>query len=131
MVPVHFMELPEFPLTSNGKIDRKALPQPQQQTHTYRAPATETEQLLAGIWESVLNRDQIGLDDNFFDIGGNSLKAMQVISRIFREHSIKLGIRDLFSNPVLSQFVEKVEIMMWINDPITSDLSSNTDEIIL
>lgn len=131
MVPAYFTELPELPLTSNGKIDRKSLPQPNQQTRRYRAPETGTEQMLAGIWAGVLGCEQVGLDDNFFEIGGNSLKAMQVISKIFREHSVKLDLRDLFANAVLSAFVEKVEIMMWINGPVTTDLSSNTDEIIL
>jgi tyrocidine synthetase-3 len=103
MVPVHFMELPEFPLTSNGKIDRKALPQPQQQVRRYRAPETEMEKRLAAIWEQVLECDQIGLDDNFFELGGHSLKAMQTISRITRELDVKVPFSRIMQYPTIAE----------------------------
>jgi tyrocidine synthetase III len=101
MVPVHYIELRELPLTANGKIDRKALPQPNQQARHYKAPETETEKRLAAIWTSVLACDQVGLDDNFFETGGSSLKAMQLISRISQELDVKLPFSRIMQYPTI------------------------------
>jgi amino acid adenylation domain-containing protein len=131
MVPAYIMPLERLPLTPNGKVDRKALPAPHLQPRTYRPAVTETEQTIARIWEEVLASERIGLDDNFFEIGGQSLKAIQVIYRIFKELSVKLELQDLFANPMLSQLAEKIEVLLWFNSPVTTDLASNTDEIII
>lgn len=131
MVPYFFVHLQHLPLTPNGKIDRKSLPPPEKKTNRHRAPETNTEKIIIGICEDVLDHNPIGLEDNFFEIGGQSLKAIQVISRIFKELSVKLELRDLFANPILEQLTEKVEVLLWINMPVTPDLSSNTDEIII
>lgn len=131
MVPAYFIQLEHLPLTASGKADRKALPAPLLKPHIYTPPQTAIEQAIARIWRDVLGHEQIGLEDNFFEIGGHSLKAVQVISRIFRELSVKLELRDLFVNPVLAQLSEKVEVRMWFNTPIETDLASNTDEIII
>ncbi|NLR62671.1 amino acid adenylation domain-containing protein [Chitinophaga varians] len=131
MVPAYFMELTQFPLTSNGKVNRKALPVPQAQRQVFRAPVTDTEQALARIWEEVLGNGRVGLDDNFFEIGGHSLKVIQVNSRILRELSVKLNLEDLFVNPLLSQLSDKIDMLLWINNPVAADLSGNTDEIFL
>src|SRR5581483_9502604 len=91
MVPAALVMLSKFPLNANGKIDRQALPAPEQsQTRTYVAPRTPTEEVLANIWAEVLRRDRISAEDNFFDIGGHSLLATQVISRLRRMLSIEL-----------------------------------------
>jgi amino acid adenylation domain-containing protein len=102
MIPLYFIQLESIPLTSNGKIDRKALPAPHIQSRNYKPALTLTEKAVARIWEEVLNKP-VSMDDNFFDIGGHSLKALQVISRIFKELSVKLAFRDLFTYPVLSR----------------------------
>ncbi|NKI72793.1 AMP-binding protein, partial [Collimonas pratensis] len=77
MIPVHFIALENLPLTSNGKIDRKALPAPDMTRHDngYVAPRTQTEKVLAGIWSEILKLDRVGVHDNFFTIGGHSLMA--------------------------------------------------------
>ncbi len=85
MVPSHFVRMEALPLTSNGKVDRSALPRPgeerpEMQT-VYAAPRTETETLLAGIWENVLRVDRVGIHDNFFDLGGDSIRAIQIVAR--------------------------------------------------
>jgi amino acid adenylation domain-containing protein len=102
MVPQAIAILAKFPLTANGKIDRAALPEPQTALaqRVYVAPRNETEQKIAAIWAEVLRRDlpTISIDDNFFDLGGHSLMATQVVSRIRRTLSIELPLRTLFEH---------------------------------
>jgi amino acid adenylation domain-containing protein len=112
MVPTAIVVLPKLPLTSNGKIDRQALPAPEQSSSerkAYLAPQTPTEQLVAGIWAEVLHRDDIGAQDNFFEIGGHSLLATQVISRIRRSFNIDLPLRTLFESPTIVEFAERID----------------------
>src|SRR5215207_2311202 len=87
MVPSAFVSLGEMPLTPNGKVDRRALPEPDGQRGgrgeaDYVAPRTPTEELLAGIWSSVLRAERVGIEDNFFELGGHSLLATQLMSRV-------------------------------------------------
>uniref|UniRef100_UPI003F797FB4 amino acid adenylation domain-containing protein n=1 Tax=Chitinophaga sancti TaxID=1004 RepID=UPI003F797FB4 len=131
MVPSFFVLLTQLPLTPNGKINRKLLPAPVSSPHSYHAPETPLERDLARLWENVLQRPNVSMNDDFFEIGGQSLKAIQVISRVFKEFSVKLELRDLFINPVFAQFTERVALLMWINTPTKSDLSNNIDEIII
>ena len=113
MVPTLWMELDELPLTSNNKIDRKALPDfdaEEQIKDNYVAPRTETEKVMAVIWQDVLKLQRIGIDDNFFDIGGHSLLAVQITTRIEKKLDKKLQIATLFSYPtiaLLSAFIDK------------------------
>ena len=81
MVPAQIVVLDEFPLTSSGKIDRKALPAPVFAATPFRAPQTQTEEIVAGIYAEVLGVERVGLDDVFFDLGGDSLIAIRVIAR--------------------------------------------------
>ncbi|MCT1526774.1 non-ribosomal peptide synthetase [Sphingobacterium lactis] len=131
MVPSLYIELSQLPITSNGKLDRKLLPRPEISVREYYPPQTYMEQSLSRIWEDILMRPRISMDDNFFEIGGQSLKAIQLISRVFKEFSVKLELRDLFSNPVFAQFTERVEMLIWINTPSDPDLPNNIDEIII
>ncbi|MGN7818475.1 phosphopantetheine-binding protein [Chitinophaga sp. 22536] len=131
MVPAFFVRLTQLPLTPNGKINRKLLPPPEAGPRVYHPPQTETEKALAHLWENILQHPRISMNDNFFEIGGQSLKAIQVISKVFKDFSVKLELRDLFANPVLAQFTERVEIMMWLNAPAKPDLANNVDEIII
>ena len=84
MVPSHLLFLARMPLTPNGKLDRKGLPQPDASLlqQVYVAPRSDLEQQVAGIWAEVLQLQQVGLDDNFFELGGHSLLATQVIGRL-------------------------------------------------
>jgi hypothetical protein len=94
-----------MPLTSNGKIDRKALPQPDmvRREVEYVAPGTATETALADIWAGVLSLDRVGIHDNFFELGGHSLLATQVVSKIKTRLEIDLPLRVLFETPVLAE----------------------------
>uniref|UniRef100_UPI000289BE31 non-ribosomal peptide synthetase n=1 Tax=Pseudomonas sp. PAMC 25886 TaxID=1125977 RepID=UPI000289BE31 len=111
MVPGFLMFLDVLPLSPNGKLDRKALPKPdasQQQNH-YVAPRTALEIQVAGIWQSVLNLEQVGLTDDFFALGGHSLLATQIISRVRQALSLDVALRSLFERSVLGDFVAGLE----------------------
>ncbi|MED1944045.1 MULTISPECIES: tyrocidine non-ribosomal peptide synthetase TycB [Brevibacillus] len=115
MVPTYLIQLNAFPLTPNGKIDRKALPKPEGKPATgveYVAPANEAEATLAKIWENVLGISDIGVMDNFFDLGGHSLKAMTVVAHVHREFQVDLSLKHFFGSPTvraLSRLIENSE----------------------
>jgi amino acid adenylation domain-containing protein len=108
MVPAFFTSLEEFPLTPNGKIDRRALPLPEtshsDSGEAFVAPRSETEKRVAAIWGDVLRREEIGIYDNFFDLGGNSLLATQVMSRVRDVFQQEFPVRRLFEYPRLEEF---------------------------
>src|SRR6266700_5560518 len=121
MVPQAVIILPKLPLTSNGKIDRKALPEPEQ-AQTKRkivAPRTSSEQTIAEIWAEVLRREksQISVDDNFFDLGGHSLLATQVISRVRRALNVELPLRTLFESPTVARLAAEADRAAYSNTP--------------
>ncbi|QHD01245.1 hypothetical protein PspS04_13155 [Pseudomonas sp. S04] len=99
MVPAQLLYLEVMPLSPNGKLDRKALPAPQWQARSYQAPQGERETLLAAIWQAVLGVQQVGRDDDFFEIGGHSLLAVRIISKIREVFAIELPLRSLFDTP--------------------------------
>jgi amino acid adenylation domain-containing protein len=105
MIPSHVVCLREFPLSPNGKIDRKRLPAPDAMVRAraaaYVAPATASERALATVWAEVLGVDQVGRDDDFFALGGHSLKATQVVSRVHKRLGLDLSLRDVFGHPTL------------------------------
>jgi acyl carrier protein len=109
MIPSYFVQMEKIPLTSNGKIDRKALPKPELKVgESYTAPRNEIEKKLVGLWSEVLDKDalhtsqlqsSIGIDDNFFQLGGHSLKATILVSRIEKAFSVKIPLSEIFKNP--------------------------------
>ncbi len=110
MVPTALMLLAKLPLNANGKIDRQALPEPEQaQTKAYVAPRTPTEELVASIWQEVLRRDRVSTEDNFFDLGGHSLMATQIVSRIREKFHVELAMRILFEKPTISGLAQAIE----------------------
>ncbi|MBA6120549.1 MULTISPECIES: non-ribosomal peptide synthetase [Pseudomonas] len=105
MVPAHLMFLQALPLTVNGKLDRKALPQPEASFGAgYVAPEGDHEQQIARLWAQVLKLERVGRHDNFFELGGHSLLATQVISRLRQALGLDLPLRALFEKPVLADF---------------------------
>ena len=95
MLPQLFVELPELPLTANGKVDRNALPAPLGETsqRQHIAPRSELENLIAGIWREMLGVDTISITDNFFELGGQSLQAAQLVTRVFKRTGHKIAPR--------------------------------------
>jgi acyl carrier protein len=112
MIPSAFIELDELPLTPNGKIDRKALPEPEltrsQAGTAYRPPKTPEEEGLCEIWQEVLGLDEVGVEDDFFSIGGHSLLAIQVVSRARSVFGVELPIRVLFELRTIRAIAEEL-----------------------
>jgi len=112
MVPAHLMLLERMPLTPNGKLDRKALPNPDaEQRQDYLAPRTELEKALAKIWQEVLKIERVGLTDNFFELGGDSILSLQVVarSRVLKAQGLSLKLRDLMQKPSIAELVASVQ----------------------
>ena len=108
MVPAQIVVLDEFPLTSSGKIDTKALPAPVFAATPFQAPHTETEQVIAGIYAQVLGIERVGVDDSFFDLGGDSLSAMRVIAALNAALDIHLPVRTMFYAPSVRSLSEQL-----------------------
>jgi amino acid adenylation domain-containing protein/FkbM family methyltransferase len=118
MVPSGFVLMDEFPLTPNGKIDRSALPAPQPEKSppvATPAPAlTDTQEALAAIWCELLDRREIGIHDDFFDQGGQSLAAMRIMSRIRETFGVDLTIRSLFENPTIAGLADVIDQLSFL-----------------
>jgi amino acid adenylation domain-containing protein len=130
MIPSLFVSLDQLPLTPNGKIDRKALPDPEPVIREYTPPRNATEADLASIWSAVLRADKIGVYDNFFDMGGYSLLAIQVISRARESFGVDLPVRRLFDNPTIAEMALAIEDARMTADEIAeTDLIEALEEI--
>ncbi|HEY0737287.1 MAG TPA: amino acid adenylation domain-containing protein, partial [Herpetosiphonaceae bacterium] len=116
MIPAVFVPLKELPLTTNGKLDRKALPVPDLTTverqDTFVAPRTPAEEVVAQIWSRLLRVEQISVHDNFFELGGNSLLATQVIVRLHEIFPINVSVRSMFDGPTVAGLVEAL-VALW------------------
>lgn len=113
MLPAHFVQLPNLPLLPNGKLDRRALQQisPTTAVSTFATPRNATEQTLADIWAEVLSLPQVGIDQNFFQLGGHSLLVAQVISRVRQALGVDLPLKSLFNAPTVAELaVELIQI---------------------
>jgi amino acid adenylation domain-containing protein len=111
MIPSVFVVLDDFPLSPNGKVDRKALPNPKstvEQDRLYIGPRTLLEKKMADVWLSVLNINKIGIYDNFFECGGHSLLATQLVSRLRSALDIQVSLRALFDNPTIAGLASEV-----------------------
>lgn len=112
MVPSLYVSLEAMPLTENGKVDRRALPDPILQSSLGQdetAPKNLTEELLAGVWEQVLKLGPVGMHTSFFDLGGHSLLATQVVSRIREVFEIEMPLRSLFESPTVAELARIIE----------------------
>ncbi|WBW96389.1 non-ribosomal peptide synthetase [Oceanirhabdus sp. W0125-5] len=114
MIPTYFMKLDKMPLTHNGKLDRRALPEPSVDANLseFEAARNETEEKLSKIWSEVLGVEKIGINDNFFELGGHSLKATVIINKVYKELNKQIPLKELFKSPTikdLSTFIENTE----------------------
>jgi amino acid adenylation domain-containing protein/FkbM family methyltransferase len=124
MVPAAFVMLESLPLTTNGKLDRRALPAPEQAGSTadsYIAPRTEVEEVLAEIWAEVLHVERVGVEDNFFDIGGHSLLATQLLARIRETFAVDISLKALFEQPTVAALAVMLE------DSILAEIETMTE----
>jgi len=104
MIPVYFVSLPSLPLSPSGKINKKDLPEPgdSQESKSYVAPRNETEQILTEIWRNVLNISQIGIHDNFFDLGGASMQSLQIVAKA-NMFGIRINVETLFEFQTIAE----------------------------
>jgi len=113
MIPRYFIQIDEIPLTVNGKIDRAALPAPEgterQSENPYVEPQSLLEKSLAAIWKEILNSQQVGINDNFFEIGGHSLKAVIMTSKIHKTFNVKISLEQIFSYPTITQLCRFIQ----------------------
>ncbi len=113
MVPASFVIMDELPLLPNGKIDRRALPAPDavrpELAGAFVAPRTRTEQSLADVWSDLLGLPQVGIHDNFFDLGGHSLLSTQLTSRVRELFQVELPLREVFQQPTIAQLAIAIE----------------------
>ncbi|MCT2347486.1 amino acid adenylation domain-containing protein [Niallia taxi] len=112
MIPTYFMEIDKIPLTNNGKVNRIALPEPDESgliSSDYEAPETANQKELVGIWKNILGVESIGIQDNFFDLGGHSLKATILISEIHKDLGIELPLKEVFMNPTIKELSKSLE----------------------
>jgi amino acid adenylation domain-containing protein len=113
MVPAHFILLPHLPVTPNGKIDKKALQDPLKYIDHSRTitavPATATETTLLRIWQDILKRNNIGVLDHFFELGGQSLRAMVLVSRIQKTFAADISLKDIFLYPTIRSLAHQVD----------------------
>ena len=131
MAPSAFMELPVLPLSTNGKIDRKALPRwefaatgPQ-----YQQPRTPTEELLARIWSEVVGVERIGVEDDFFDLGGHSLLATQAMSRTREIFLVDLPLQAMLETPTIAALAEKIDRARKRDGPLSTFPSRTHSEL--
>ncbi|MCB2251007.1 non-ribosomal peptide synthetase [Pseudomonas chlororaphis] len=111
MVPAQLLRLDAMPLSPSGKLDRRALPEPQWQVREHVEPVTELQRQIAAIWREVLGQQRIGLRDDFFALGGHSLLATQIISRTRQACDVELPLRVLFEASELGDFAEQVRLI--------------------
>ncbi|MGI2906693.1 condensation domain-containing protein, partial [Tolypothrix sp. VBCCA 56010] len=109
MVPSYFVVLDAMPLTPNGKVDRRALPSPsgQLESHNFVAPRTPIEEMLAGIWASLLGIERVGVYDNFFELGGDSILTIQVVAKA-NQAGLQLTVKQLFERQTIAQLAAVV-----------------------
>jgi len=130
MVPNNFMVLDEIPLTANGKVNRQALPTPLDEPHlvkSYIAPRTELERQVVAIWQNVLSIKRVGVHDNFFDLGGHSLMATRVVSRIRESRALDLSVASLFENPTIATLTEYIETTQWAKQSLDAVQADQVD----
>ena len=106
-----YVRLEQMPLTANGKVDRKGLPEPEQQQGVEsEREKTAVEEIVAGIWAEVLGLQRVEVNDNFFEIGGHSLLATQLLSRLRQTFSVEMSLRALFESPTIEALAMRIQL---------------------
>ncbi len=109
MVPAAVVVLDELPISGSGKLDRKALPEPEFEVREFRAPETPIEEIVAGVFAELLDTPRVGRDDDFFELGGNSLVATRVVARIGEGLDTRIPVRELFEASTVQALAARIE----------------------
>jgi acyl carrier protein len=111
MVPSHWLEISAIPLNENGKLDRRHLPRPTlfRGKAPINVPASPHEEKLLRLWQNALAREDVGIDQDFFTLGGNSLLVAQLLIQIEREYGVKLSYRDFFASSSIRSIASQIE----------------------
>jgi acyl carrier protein len=136
MVPSSFVLLNELPRTHNGKLDRKALPPPTRDETASRGiiapPRSPTEEMIMGVFRTVLDRSDFGIFDNFFDLGGHSLMAARLMAKLRTVSGVDVPLRDLFARPTVAGLAEAVDALQWVQQsPIGANAAGVREEFVL
>jgi amino acid adenylation domain-containing protein len=132
MVPASYMILGSFPLNSNGKINRKSLPKPAENGNNslslYMPPVTATQKAVAEIWKAILHIQRIGIRDDLFELGANSLSVGAFVNRVQRDLNLVLNIREVFTHPTIEAIAEEIEKIKWTNGELfNADNTGDTE----
>lgn len=118
MIPSIFISLPAFPLNPNGKVDRRALPRPEEAQilleESYTPPRNSLETMIATIWSELLHQEKVSITANFFEIGGHSLLATQVMARLREQLPYTLPLNIIFESPTIAELAERIETIQWL-----------------
>ncbi|WP_438010575.1 amino acid adenylation domain-containing protein [Sorangium sp. So ce321] len=135
MLPAAYVVLDRFPRTTNGKIDRRALPAPtpgdRPTSDDYEAPRGATEAALVEKWAELFDLERVGRHDNFLDLGGHSLLATQLVSWIYEVFQLKLSLRDVFEAPSVERLAERIDALRGAVEPAPSPGGVDEEEIVL
>ncbi|NIE78212.1 amino acid adenylation domain-containing protein [Pantoea sp. Ap-967] len=126
MVPAYLVGMQKLPVTANGKLDRRALPEPEVQVGAYVAPVSPAQRMLAQIWEQTLQVERVGIHDNFFELGGDSILSLQVVSKV-RNHpdlDIDLKLRDLMRWQTIAGLFSREEILAPGREDVSAQLAT-------
>jgi acyl carrier protein len=134
MIPLVWVEMEQFPLTPNGKIDRKALIVDEavdRDESNYVAAETEVELKLVAIWQELLGLEKIGVHDNFFELGGHSLIGMRVMSAINEEFSLEIAVRDLFRYTTIYELGKFLEVKVKLDKEDLDEDASDFETMVI
>ncbi|MEH2390263.1 MAG: amino acid adenylation domain-containing protein [Nostoc sp.] len=130
MIPTYFIQVKQLPLTPNGKIDKQALLILEQVSLdtgiAYQSPRNDTEKKLAAIWQEVLKTDNIGIKDDFWALGGHSLQATRVISRVREIFQLELPLNSMFEDTTLTELSKRIDFLMWNQKTVQINTNSST-----
>jgi acyl carrier protein len=130
MIPGYFVQLEKMPRTNNNKIDKKRLPNPEglglESGVEYVEPRNEIDETLVKIWEVVLEKEKIGIKDDFFDLGGHSLKVVQVLSKIQKAFDVKIEMSKIFELTTIEQIGDFISLVAWDYSDAESEMEDFT-----
>jgi len=134
MIPSYYIFLDALPLTNNGKTDTKALPKVSKHDSIkkeYEAPTNDAEKRIATIWQEVLTIEKIGISDNFFEVGGNSLQAIKILNSINNEFNIEFSAKDFFQYQTIKEFAQLLSFKTYNNNIQDQEIDAEYEEITL